>query len=178
MGIIHVLDKHTANLIAAGEVVERPASAVKEMLENSADAGASRITVEIKNGGTSYFRVTDDGVGMSEEDLPRCVLRHATSKIKEPSDLSAIGTYGFRGEALAAIAAVSDLRILTKRREDPIGHVLHIAGGEVLESGEAGCPDGTTIAASDIFRNIPARRKFLKKDSSEASACLAVRTSP
>lgn len=174
MGIIHVLDKHTANLIAAGEVVERPASAVKEMLENSADAGASRITVEIKNGGTSYFRVTDDGVGMSEEDLPRCVLRHATSKIKEPSDLSAIGTYGFRGEALAAIAAVSDLRILTKRREDPIGHVLHIAGGEVLESGEAGCPDGTTIAASDIFRNIPARRKFLKKDSSEASACLAV----
>ena len=174
MGIIHVLDKHTANLIAAGEVVERPASAVKEMLENSADAGATRVTVEIKNGGTSYFRVTDDGSGMSKEDLPRSILRHATSKIKEPSDLSAIGTYGFRGEALAAIAAVSDLRILTKRREDSTGQVLHVCSGEIVESGEAGCPDGTTIAASDIFRNVPARRKFLKKDSSEASACLAV----
>lgn len=174
VGIIHVLDKQTANLIAAGEVVERPASAIKEMLENAADAGATRVTVEIKAGGTTYFRVTDNGCGMSAEDLPRCVLRHATSKIREPLDLSAIGTYGFRGEALAAIAAVSDLKILTKQKEDFIGHVLHVCGGEVLESGEAGCPDGTTIAASDIFKNVPARRKFLKKDVSEASACLAV----
>lgn len=174
MGIIHVLDKHTANLIAAGEVVERPASAIKEMLENAADAGATRITVEIKNGGTTYFRVTDNGCGISAEDLPKTILRHATSKIREPSDLSAIGTYGFRGEALAAIAAVSELRILTKRREDANGSVLHVRGGEILEIAEAGCPDGTTVTVSDIFKNLPARRKFLKKDSSEASACLAV----
>lgn len=171
---INILDKHTANLIAAGEVVERPASAIKEMLENSADACASRITVEIQNGGTTYFRVTDDGVGMSADDLPRSVLRHATSKISSAKDLAAIGTYGFRGEALAAIAAVCDLKILTKRRQDTFGSVLHICGGEILENGEAGCPDGTTIAASDIFKNIPARRKFLKKDSTEGAACLAV----
>lgn len=171
---INILDKHTANLIAAGEVVERPASAIKEMLENSADAGATRITVEIQNGGTTYFRVTDDGCGMSADDLPRSVLRHATSKISNAADLAAIGTYGFRGEALAAIAAVCDLKILTKRREDTFGSILHINGGEIIENGEAGCPDGTTIAASEIFKNIPARRKFLKKDSTEGSACLAV----
>ncbi len=171
---INILDKHTANLIAAGEVVERPASAIKEMLENSADAGATRVTVEIKNGGTSYFRVTDNGCGMSKEDLPKAILRHATSKICTSEDLLAIGTYGFRGEALAAIAAVCDLRILTKRREDTFGSVLHINSGEIIENGEAGCPDGTTIAASDIFKNVPARRKFLKKDVSEGSACLAV----
>ena len=171
---INILDKHTANLIAAGEVVERPASAIKEMLENSADAGATRVTVEIKNGGTSYFRVTDNGCGMSKEDLPKAILRHATSKICTSEDLLAIGTYGFRGEALAAIAAVCDLRILTKRKEDDFGSVLHINSGEVLEHGEAGCPDGTTIAASDIFKNVPARRKFLKKDVSEGIACMAV----
>ena len=171
---INILDKHTANLIAAGEVVERPASAIKEMLENSADAGATRVTVEIKNGGTSYFRVTDNGSGMSKEDLPRAVLRHATSKIATSADLSSIGTYGFRGEALAAIAAVCDLKILTKRRGDEFGSVLHINSGEIIENGQAGCPDGTTIAASNIFMNIPARRKFLKKDVSEANACLAV----
>jgi len=171
---INILDKHTANLIAAGEVVERPASAIKEMLENSADAGATRVTVEIKNGGTSYFRVTDNGTGMSKEDLPKAVLRHATSKIATSADLSSIGTYGFRGEALAAIAAVCDLKILTKRREDEFGNVLHINSGEIIENGQAGCPDGTTIAASNIFMNIPARRKFLKKDVSEANACLAV----
>ncbi len=171
---INILDKHTANLIAAGEVVERPASAIKEMLENSADAGATRITVEIQNGGTTYFRVTDNGCGMSKDDLPKAILRHATSKICTPEDLSSIGTYGFRGEALAAIAAVCDLRILTKRREDTFGSVLHINSGEILESGDAGCPDGTTIAARDIFKNIPARRKFLKKDVSEGTACLAV----
>lgn len=171
---IHVLDPHTANLIAAGEVVERPASAIKEMLENAADAGATRVTVEIQNGGISYFRVTDNGAGMSKEDLPKAILRHATSKISSPSDLYAIGTYGFRGEALAAIAAVCDLRILTKRREDPCGSMLHAAGGKVLEEGDAGCPDGTTVAASEIFGNMPARRKFLKKDVSEANACYAV----
>ncbi|MBE6572343.1 MAG: DNA mismatch repair endonuclease MutL [Ruminococcaceae bacterium] len=171
---INILDKHTANLIAAGEVVERPASAIKEMLENSADAGATRVTVEIKNGGTTYFRVTDNGCGMSKEDLPKAILRHATSKICTSEDLLAIGTYGFRGEALAAIAAVCDLRILTKRKEDDFGSVLHINSGEVLEHGEAGCPDGTTIAASDIFKNVPARRKFLKKDVSEGIACMAV----
>ena len=171
---INILDKHTANLIAAGEVVERPASAIKEMLENSADAGATRVTVEIKNGGTSYFRVTDNGCGMSKEDPPKAILRHATSKICTSEDLLAIGTYGFRGEALAAIAAVCDLRILTKRKEDDFGSVLHINSGEVLEHGEAGCPDGTTIAASDIFKNVPARRKFLKKDVSEGIACMAV----
>lgn len=171
---INILDKHTANLIAAGEVVERPASAIKEMLENSADAGATRVTVEIKNGGTSYFRVTDNGAGMSKEDLPKAILRHATSKIATSADLLSIGTYGFRGEALAAIAAVCDLRILTKRRDDDFGSVLHVNSGEIIESGEAGCPDGTTIAASDIFMNVPARRKFLKKDVSEGNACLAV----
>lgn len=171
---INILDKHTANLIAAGEVVERPASAIKEMLENSADAGATRVTVEIKNGGTSYFRVTDNGSGMSKDDLPKSVLRHATSKIATSADLMAIGTYGFRGEALAAIAAVCDLKILTKRKEDDFGSVLHINSGEIIENGEAGCPDGTTIAASGIFMNVPARRKFLKKDVSESSACLAV----
>ncbi len=171
---INILDKHTANLIAAGEVVERPASAIKEMLENSADAGATRVTVEIKNGGTSYFRVTDNGAGMSREDLPKAILRHATSKIATSADLLSIGTYGFRGEALAAIAAVCDLRILTKRRDDDFGSILHVNSGEIIENGEAGCPDGTTIAASDIFMNVPARRKFLKKDVSEGNACLAV----
>ena len=171
---INILDKQLSNLIAAGEVVERPASAIKEMLENSADATAHRITVEIKNGGVSYFRVTDDGIGMSREDLPKSIMRHATSKISTSSDLYAICTYGFRGEALAAIAAVCDLRILTKRSNDAFGSVLHVNGGEVLECGDAGCPDGTTIAASNIFMNVPARRKFLKKDSTEASACLAV----
>ena len=121
MGIINVLDKHTANLIAAGEVVERPASAVKEMLENCADAGASAVTVEIKDGGTSFVRITDNGCVMAREDVPKAILRHATSKIKTGSDLEAIGTLGFRGEALAAIAAVSSVRILTKRPEDEIG---------------------------------------------------------
>lgn len=174
MGIINILDKATANLIAAGEVVERPASAVKELLENSADAGATRVTVEIKNGGTTYIRVTDDGCGMTQDDLKNCILRHATSKISKADDLFHIGTYGFRGEALAAIAAVCNLKIMTKRGEDPIGHVLTCSGGANVEMYEAGCPDGTTIIASDIFANIPARRKFLKKDSSEGSAVLAV----
>ena len=174
MGIINVLDKHTANLIAAGEVVERPASAVKEMLENCADAGASAVTVEIKDGGTSFVRITDNGCGMAREDVPKAILRHATSKIKTGSDLEAIGTLGFRGEALAAIAAVSAVRILTKRPEDEIGTLFVCRFGEVISTEDAGCPDGTTILVENIFENTPARRKFLKKNTTEGSAVLAV----
>lgn len=174
MGIINILDKHTANLIAAGEVVERPASAIKEMLENSADAGASAVTVEIKDGGTSFIRITDDGSGMDREDVPRTILRHATSKIKTGADLAAIGTLGFRGEALAAIAAVSRIRILTKRPEDTAGTTFAAAFGEVKTCDEAGCPDGTTIIVEDLFENTPARRKFLKRNATEGAAVGAV----
>lgn len=174
MGIINILDKQTANLIAAGEVVERPSSAVKELLENCADAGCDKVTVEIKNGGTSYIRVTDNGIGMSKEDLQNCILRHATSKIKSKDDLFSIGTYGFRGEALAAIAAVCDITIITKRKEDKTGYCLRTSFGEKPIINEAGCPDGTTIAAEHIFKNVPARKKFMKKDSSEALSVLAV----
>lgn len=174
MGIINILDKHTANLIAAGEVVERPASAVKEMLENCADAGALSITVEIKDGGTSFIRITDDGCGISREDVPKTILRHATSKIKTGSDLEAIGTLGFRGEALAAIAAVSDIKILTKRPEDADGTLFICSFGEVICTEETGCPNGTTIIVENLFDNTPARRKFLKKNSTEASAVYAV----
>lgn len=174
MGIINVLDKHTANLIAAGEVVERPASAVKEMLENCADAGADTVTVEIKDGGTSFIRISDNGCGIAKEDVPKTILRHATSKIKTGSDLDAIGTLGFRGEALAAITAVSEVRILTKRPCDESGTVLECSFGEVISCEDAGCPDGTTIIVENIFENTPARRKFLKKNSTEASAVFAV----
>lgn len=174
MGIINVLDKHTANLIAAGEVVERPSSAVKEMLENCADAGAKNITVEIKDGGTSFIRISDDGCGISRDDVPKTILRHATSKIKTGSDLESIGTLGFRGEALAAIAAVSELRIMTKRPEDDSGTLFMCSFGEVISTEDVGCPDGTTIIAENLFENTPARRKFLKKNSTEASAVFAV----
>ncbi len=174
MGVINILDKHTANLIAAGEVVERPASAVKEMLENCADAGATAVTVEIKDGGTSFVRITDNGCGMAREDVPKAILRHATSKIKTGSDLETIGTLGFRGEALAAIAAVSSVRILTKRPEDEIGTLFVCRFGEVISTEDAGCPDGTTIITENIFENTPARRKFLKKNTTEGSAVLAV----
>ena len=174
MGIINVLDKHTANLIAAGEVVERPASAVKEMLENCADAGASAVTVEIKDGGTSFIRITDDGCGISRDDVPKTILRHATSKIKTGSDLEAIGTLGFRGEALAAIAAVSEVRILTKRKEDQDGTLFMCSFGEIVCTEDTGCPDGTTIIVENIFENTPARRKFLKKNATEATAVFAV----
>ncbi len=174
MGIIHVLDKHTANLIAAGEVVERPASAVKEMLENCADAGATSVTVEIKDGGTSFIRITDNGCGMAREDACTAIKRHATSKIKDGGDLAAIGTLGFRGEALAAISAVSRVRIMTKRAEDESGTLFVAHFGEVLTTEDAGCPDGTTIIVEDIFENTPARRKFLKKNQTEATAVFAV----
>ncbi len=173
MGIINVLDISVANLIAAGEVVERPASVVKELLENALDAGAKNITVEIKNGGVSLIRVTDDGCGMSKDDLPVCVLRHATSKIHDKQDLNGIKTLGFRGEALAAIASVSRLRIITKQKGQN-GHVLQSAGGKVESISETGCADGTSVIVEELFGNVPARRKFLKKDSTEAAAVASV----
>lgn len=174
MGIVNVLDKHTANLIAAGEVVERPSSAIKELMENSADAGSTKITVEVKNGGITYMRVSDNGCGMAADDVPVCILRHATSKIRTKDDLLAISTLGFRGEALAAIASVTRLHIMTKRKEDAIGTSFCCDFGEKKEIIESGCPDGTTIIAENLFENVPARRKFLKKDATETKAVCAV----
>ncbi len=174
MGIINVLDPQVANLIAAGEVVDRPASVVKELLENAIDAGATSVTVEIKHGGTTFIRVCDNGCGMSRDDVPVCLRRHATSKIKEEGDLDRIMTLGFRGEALAAISAVSTVRILTKQRSAAMGTQLTCVGGEIREITESGCREGTTIIVEELFANVPARRKFLKKDSSEALAVAAV----
>ena len=173
MGKIQVLSFEVANLIAAGEVVDRPASAIKEMMENAIDAGAKHITVEIQNGGVSFMRVTDDGCGMSAEDLPMAVRRHATSKIRSAEDLDGIATLGFRGEALAAISSVSDMRIMSKRREDEVGAMLEIRGGAVMGVTERGCRDGTTIIVENLFSNVPARRKFLKRDATEAMAVSA-----
>ena len=174
MGIINVLDMNVANLIAAGEVVERPSSAVKELIENSVDAGAKKITVEIRNGGISMFRVTDDGCGMTSEDALLSVKRHATSKIKTASDLNQILTLGFRGEALAAISSVTKFRMLTKRRGDAAGTALSCAYGSFPKVEEAGCPDGTTVICEGLFATTPARLKFLKSDSSEAGAVQGV----
>ena len=173
MGAIQVLSFEVANLIAAGEVVDRPASAIKEMMENSIDAGAKHITVEIQNGGVTFMRVTDDGCGMSAEDLPMAIRRHATSKIKDASDLDGILTLGFRGEALAAISSVSDMRILSKRREDDMGAMLEIKGGQMVGISERGCRDGTTVIVENLFSNVPARRKFLKRDATESMAVTA-----
>ncbi len=170
MGIINVLDIHVANLIAAGEVVERPASAVKELIENSIDAGADKITVEIKKGGVSFIRVCDNGKGMSKEDVPVCIKRHATSKISNQWDLGKIMTLGFRGEALAAISSVAKVRIMTKRKEDKIGTLMVSTPGEDVVMAETGCPEGTTVIVEELFANVPARRKFLKKDMTEAMA--------
>lgn len=169
MGKISVLAPQVANMIAAGEVVERPASVVKELLENALDAGADAVTVEIRQGGITYIRVTDNGGGMEPEDAPTAFLRHATSKIKGERDLESIHTLGFRGEALAAIASVSRVDLFTKTREAPLGLHLALTGGEIIEQEETGCPDGTTIVIKDLFFNTPARMKFLKKDSTEAS---------
>ena len=174
MGIINQLDFKVANLIAAGEVVDRPASAVKELLENAIDAGAKNITVELKRGGVSFIRITDDGCGMREEDVPVCIKRHATSKIKYATDLDGIMTLGFRGEALAAIAAVSKLRIMTRPHDDDMGTVLESVGGENVSVTRAGCQVGTTVIIEELFANVPARRKFLKRDVSEGMACCAV----
>ena len=168
MGKIHVLDTETSNKIAAGEVVERPASVIKELAENSIDAGASTITVEIKNGGVTYMRVTDNGSGMSAEDAKICFLRHATSKIRTGSDLDAIYTLGFRGEALSSIGAVAKISLYTKRHEDETGVCVTCNGGEIMSAEDAGTPDGTTIVVEDLFYNTPARLKFLKKDATEA----------
>ena len=174
MGEIRVLDKHIAELIAAGEVIERPASIVKELLENSIDAGATHITVEIKNGGIELIRVTDDGKGIAPEDAETAFLRHATSKIKTASDLDEIFTLGFRGEALASICAISRVSMITRRADSEIGCHVEIAGGELISRDEAGCPVGTTIMVKNIFYNTPARMKFLKKDVSEANAVSAI----
>ena len=173
MGNIQVLSFEVANLIAAGEVVDRPASAIKEMMENAIDAGAKHVTVEIQNGGVSFMRVTDDGCGMSEEDLPMSIRRHATSKIRDAADLDGILTLGFRGEALAAISSVSDMRIMSKRREDPVGHMLEVRGGTIVGVTEYGCREGTTVIVEHLFANVPARRKFLKRDVTEAMAVSA-----
>ncbi len=173
MGQIQVLSFEVANLIAAGEVVDRPASAIKEMMENAIDAGARHITVEIQNGGVSLMRVTDDGCGMSAEDLPMAIRRHATSKIRTAADLDGILSLGFRGEALAAISSVSDLRILSKRREDPVGSMLEVHGGTLLGVREYAGRDGTTVIVENLFANVPARRKFLKRDATEAMAVAA-----
>ncbi len=174
MGIINLLDISVANLIAAGEVVERPASAIKELLENSIDAGATKITAEIKNGGTSLIRITDNGCGMSRDDALVCTQRHATSKIKDASDLDGIVTLGFRGEALAAISSVSNMRIMTKTSGSEVGTVIECLGGRVTSVEDAGCPCGTTVIVEELFANVPARRKFLRRDATETAAVAAV----
>ena len=171
---IKVLPKEISELIAAGEVVERPASVIKELVENSIDAGAENITVEIQHGGITYMRITDNGCGIEKNDVPTAFLRHATSKIKNSGDLNAIGTLGFRGEALAAVSSVARVEMFTKPRDAAFGTHYEIEGGVEKLCEEAGCPDGTTIVIRDIFFNTPARMKFLKKDVSEANAAAAV----
>ena len=167
------LSTHVANLIAAGEVVERPASVVKELLENAVDAGASKVTIEIKDGGMTYLRVTDNGCGMAPEDAKTAFLRHATSKLRTAEDLAAISTCGFRGEALAAIASVSRIDLLTKTPSSISGVSIQLEAGEVTEESEAGCPDGTTIIVRDLFFNTPARMKFMKSDTVEGTRVTA-----
>ncbi len=173
MNVINILDAQSANMIAAGEVVERPAAAVKELVENAIDSGASTVSVEIKGGGNSLIRVSDNGCGISREDLPRALLRHATSKIKSGADLDGVTTLGFRGEALAAISAVSRLSIISRREGDVFGNLLS-AEGEEVRIEEVGCQTGTTVLVEDLFYNTPARRKFMKKDATEGAACRAV----
>lgn len=168
MGNINVLDFEIANLIAAGEVVERPSSVLKELIENSIDAGATKIVAEIKRGGVALIRVSDNGSGMTPEDLPVSLKRHATSKIKSKEDLDGIMTLGFRGEALAAISSVSAVTIITKTRDAKIGSMLTSEAGKILDMSEVGTSDGTTVVVENLFFNVPARRKFLKKDSTEA----------
>lgn len=170
---IECLSPHVADLIAAGEVVERPASAAKELLENAIDAGAKHVTVELQNGGMTFLRVTDDGCGMEAQDAETAFLRHATSKLRRAEDLEAIHTLGFRGEALAAISSVSRIDLLTRTADSDFGTSLHLEAGVVTERSEAGCPVGTTIIVRDLFYNTPARLKFMKRDSVEASALLS-----
>lgn len=174
MAIIHELSPHLADLIAAGEVVERPASVAKELIENAIDAGATRITVEIENGGITYLRIADNGCGMSAEDAPVAFRRHATSKLRTEADLAAIGTLGFRGEALAAISSVTRIDLFTRQTGAIAGLHLHLEAGEIQVQEEAGCPEGTTMVVRDLFYNTPARMKFLKKDFTEAGYILGV----
>lgn len=171
MSEINVLSPQVSALIAAGEVVERPSSVIKELVENSIDAGARSITVEIKNGGITYMRVTDDGKGMERDDIPLAITAHATSKIKNADDLESIKSLGFRGEALHSVAAVSTMEILTARKGNSEGSFARVVGGKLEEVSPAGCPEGTTITVRELFYNTPARMKFLKKDSSEAGLC-------
>lgn len=170
---IQILSPHLADLIAAGEVVERPASVVKELVENAFDAGARTVTVELRGGGATYLRVTDDGCGMTPEDAGIAFLRHATSKLHDAQGLEAIGTMGFRGEALAAISAVSHITLTTRRRGAPSGTHMTLDAGEIQDMYETGCPEGTTMIVRDLFYNTPARRKFLKTDRAEGAACAA-----
>ncbi len=174
MAKIQVLDKHVAELIAAGEVVERPASVVKELVENAIDAGADHVTVEIRDGGVTYIRITDDGCGIPREDVPTAFLRHATSKVRHEADLNAIETLGFRGEALASIAAVSRVCLTTCAAGEMVGTRYVIHGGEEVTMEDEGCPQGSTFLIEDLFYNIPARMKFLKKDVSEGNAVAGV----
>lgn len=169
MAKINLLEKNVFELIAAGEVIERPASVIKELVENSIDAGAKHVTVEIKNGGGSFMRVTDDGCGIAHEEIPTAFLRHATSKVRSAEDLNKIFTLGFRGEALASVAAVAKVELLTKESSETLGSSFKISGGEILEHERTGCPDGTTIVIRDLFYNVPARQKFLKKDVTEGN---------
>lgn len=169
MSEIRVLSKEVSELIAAGEVIDRPSSVAKELLENAVDAGANIITIEIKNGGRTYLRVTDNGKGIASDDLPTAFLRHATSKISEKNDLEKILTLGFRGEALASVCAVSRVNVLTKRVGDEYGTHYEIEGGEETVNEQSGCPDGTTFVVRNLFYNVPARLKFLKKDTTEGN---------
>ena len=169
---INLLSPHVADLIAAGEVVERPASVIKELMENAFDAGADQVTVEIRDGGATMIRVTDNGCGMAPEDAGIAFLRHATSKLSDEHGLEAIATMGFRGEALAAISAVSRIELLTRRPEDSEGTRMTLEAGDIQEMEAAGCPSGTSICVRDLFYNTPARQKFLKSDRSEASSCV------
>lgn len=172
MPVINILAPHVADMIAAGEVVERPASVIKELMENAFDAGAKNISVEIRGGGATYIRVTDDGCGMAPEDAGVAFLRHATSKLKDEKGLEAISTMGFRGEALAAISAVSHIELRTRRRGDENGTLVTLTAGDIQDMLPTGCPEGTTMIVRDLFFNTPARLKFLKSDRSEASACI------
>ena len=174
MAKINVLPKEVYQLIAAGEVVERPSSIVKEMLENSIDAGAKSVTVEIKNGGSSYIRITDDGCGIEKADVPKVFISHATSKIEFKHDLDAISTLGFRGEAMSSVCAVAKVELITKSKSEQVGSRYVIHGGEEVSFDDAGCPDGTTIVVRDIFYNVPARMKFLKKDVTEGNSVAGI----
>ena len=169
---INILSPHVADMIAAGEVVERPASVIKELMENAFDAGAHSVTVEIRDGGATYIRVQDDGKGMAPEDAGIAFMRHATSKLHDETGLEAIGTMGFRGEALAAISAVSEVELLTRRHGDESGTRVTLTAGDIQDMGETGCPEGTVMQVRSLFFNTPARLKFLKSDRAEASACV------